>query len=95
MSTVEVRLPAVLADDAGGQRSVRVTVPAAGTVADVLDALAARHPRLDRRLRDETGLRRRHVNVFVGADDVRAAQGLATAVADGCSVLVLPSVAGG
>jgi molybdopterin synthase sulfur carrier subunit len=95
MPTVLVRLPAVLADDAGGQRSVRVTVPAAATVADVLDTLAADHPRLDRRLRDETGALRRHVNLFLGEDDVRAGQGLATAVADGITLLVLPSVAGG
>jgi sulfur-carrier protein len=98
VTTVLVRLPAVLADDAGGRRTVPVSLPtgtATATVGEVLDALAAHHPRLDRRVRDETGALRRHVNVFVGGDDVRASSGLDTPVAAGDTVTLLPSVAGG
>jgi molybdopterin converting factor small subunit len=64
-------------------------------VGEVLDALAADHPLLGRRIRDETGALRRFVNVYVDGDDVRFGQGLATAVRDGAVVQVLPSVAGG
>lgn len=64
-------------------------------VSQVLDALAADHPALVRRLRDETGALRRHVNVFVGEEDVRWAGGAAAPVRPGDVVLVLPSVAGG
>ena len=92
--SVQVVLPGVLADLAGGTRRVEVAAPA-GTVGEVLDALAADHPLLGRRIRDETGALRRFVNVYVDGDDVRFGQGLATAVRDGAVVQVLPSVAGG
>ena len=95
MTRVVVRLPAVLAEHADGRRTVEVDVSADGTVGQVLDALTADRPRLGWRLRDETGALRRHVNVYVGDEDVRATGGLDTSVADGDVVTLLPSVAGG
>ncbi|MGX5653772.1 MoaD/ThiS family protein [Geodermatophilus nigrescens] len=61
----------------------------------LLDALAARHPVLERRIRDEAGALRRFVNVYVDGDDVRFSAGAQTPVHDGAVVQVLPSVAGG
>ena len=87
-------LPGVLADLAGGSRHLDVD-PAGGTLADLLDALAAEHPMLVRRIRDETGQVRRFVNVYVDGDDVRFQGGLHAEVRDGAEVQVLPSVAGG
>ena len=92
--SVQVVLPTVLADLAGGSKHVEVE-PSGPTLADLLDALADRHPLLGRRIRDETGQVRRFVNVYVDGDDVRFTQGLATEVPDGAEVQVLPSVAGG
>jgi molybdopterin converting factor small subunit len=92
--SVEVLLPGALADLAGGARRLAVT-PEAGTVGGLLDALAAEHPRLARRIRDETGALRRFVNVYVDGEDVRWDGGVAAAVPDGAVVQVLPSVAGG
>ena len=92
--TVQVLLPGVLASLAGGAKHLDVQ-PAGGTLADVLDALAAQHPLLARRIRDETGQVRRFVNVYVDGDDVRFEGGLDTTVRDGAEVQVLPSVAGG
>ena len=92
--SVEVVLPGVLADLAGGTKHLQVE-PAGGTLADLLDTLAAVHPLLDRRIRDEAGAVRRFVNVYVDGDDVRYAGGLGTPVPDGAVVQVLPSVAGG
>ena len=92
--SVHVVLPGVLADLAGGVKRVDVD-PAGPTVEDLLDALAARYPLLGRRIRDETGLVRRFVNVYVDGDDVRFGRGLETPVRDGAEVQVLPSVAGG
>ena len=92
--SVQVVLPGVLADLAGGTKHVAVD-PAGDTLQDLLDALAALHPLLGRRIRDETGQVRRFVNVYVDGDDVRFTQGLATEVRDGAEVQVLPSVAGG
>jgi molybdopterin synthase sulfur carrier subunit len=92
--TVQVVLPGVLADLAGGSKHLDVD-PSGNTLAAVLDELASRHPMLDRRLRDETGRVRRFVNVYVDGDDVRYLAGLDTTVRDGAQVQVLPSVAGG
>jgi sulfur-carrier protein len=92
--TVQVLLPGALASLAGGAKHLDVE-PAGGTLADVLDALAAQHPLLARRIRDETGQVRRFVNVYVDGDDIRFEGGLDTTVRDGAEVQVLPSVAGG
>ena len=92
--TVQVLLPGVLAAPAGGSKHLDVA-PAGDTLADLLDALAAEHPMLARRIRDETGQVRRFVNVYVDGDDVRFGGGLGATVRDGAEVQVLPSVAGG
>jgi molybdopterin converting factor small subunit len=92
--SVQVLLPGVLAALAGGEKHVALE-PAGDTLADVLDALAAQHPMLARRIRDETGAVRRFVNVYVDGDDVRFGGGLQAKVCDGAEVHVLPSVAGG
>jgi molybdopterin converting factor small subunit len=92
--SVEVVLPGVLAGLAGGQKHLRLDVPG-GTLGDLLDVLAADHPLLGRRLRDETGALRRFVNVYVDGEDARYEGALAAAVRDGAVVQVLPSVAGG
>ncbi|MFL6137780.1 MAG: ubiquitin-like small modifier protein 1 [Frankiaceae bacterium] len=92
--SVQVLLPGILADLAGGNRALTVDLPD-GTLADLLDALAADHPLLTTRLRDETGALRRHVNVYVDGADVRGEQGLATGLRSGAVVQVLPSIAGG
>ena len=88
-------LPGYLAGLVGGQKHLEVDVAGAGTLADVLDGLAADRPLLDRRIRDETGTLRRFVNVYVDGEDVRFADGVRTPVPDGAEVQVLPSVAGG
>jgi molybdopterin converting factor small subunit len=92
--SVQVLLPGALADLIGGARHLDVDV-GDGTLAQVFDTLAAQHPLLDRRIRDESGAIRRFVNVYVDGEDVRYERGLATAVPDGAVVHVLPSVAGG
>lgn len=96
---VVVVLPAALRDDAEGGSTLTVDVPLAGarvvTVRAVLDAVAVAYPRLERRVRDETGTVRRHVNVFVGGDDSRALLGQDTPVPPGAEVLLLPNVSGG
>jgi molybdopterin converting factor small subunit len=61
----------------------------------VLDAVAAEHAALGRRVRDEAGELRPHVKVFVGADDVRDLGGLDAVVPPGAEVWILPAVSGG
>ena len=93
--TVRVLLPRLLADCTGGRTSVSVDLTGAGTVCALLDVLAAEHPVFDRRVRDETGALRRHVNVYVDGEEVRRLSGLDTPVPAGAEVMVIQSVAGG
>lgn len=65
------------------------------TVADALSALAEAHPGLGRRVRDEQGQIRRHVNVFIGADDIRSLVGQQTTLIDGAELSILPAISGG
>jgi molybdopterin synthase sulfur carrier subunit len=95
MRTVKLRLPASLRELAGGAASVDLDVPMPATVADVLDHLASLHPELERRVRDEQGVVRTHVNVFVGPLNIRDLDGQATPVAGGADVTVLPAISGG
>jgi molybdopterin synthase sulfur carrier subunit len=92
---VRLLVPRLLAECTGGQRELSVQLTGPGTVGDVLDSVAAEHPVFDRRVRDETGALRRHVNVYVNGEDVRRLQQLATPVAPDTEVFVIQSVAGG
>jgi len=76
----------------------RSTVPLTGdfpTVAHALAALWSLHPAVRHRVLDETGAVRQHVNLFVGQDNTRFTGGLATPLADGAEVSILPAVSGG
>ena len=65
------------------------------TVATVLDALATQHPALERRIRDEQGQTRPHVNLFVGSDNIRDRDGPATPILAGEELSIIPAVSGG
>jgi molybdopterin synthase sulfur carrier subunit len=91
--SVTLLLPGVLQADAGG--ASRIAVDAAGNLGAVLDEVASRWPRLERRIRDEQGELRRYVNVYVDGEDCRSTGGVVTPVPDGAEVQVIPSVAGG
>ena len=90
--SVTVRIPTTLRPMAGGNKLVDVE---AGTLAEVIAALEAAHPGFADRLLDNDGELRKFVNVFVDDDDVRYLDGLATPVADGLTVSIIPAVAGG
>ena len=64
-------------------------------MAAVLDALAGQHPALERRVRDEHGRTRLHVNLFVGSDNVRDRDGLATPIRGRRGASIIPAVSGG
>jgi molybdopterin synthase sulfur carrier subunit len=89
---VTIKLPTQLRDAAGGASEARAD---GGTVGEVLDALYAQHGELRERLAGDDGELRRFVNVYVKGEDIRFLDGLATPVADGDEVTILPAVAGG
>jgi molybdopterin converting factor small subunit len=90
---VTVLVPGVLRGDAGG--ASRLSIEAGGTLRSVLDEVAQQWPRLERRIRDEQGVIRRFVNVYVDGEDCRLTAGVETSVPDGAEIQILPSVAGG
>ena len=92
---IRVVLPRALVEFADGHRDVEVEVPDGAVLADVIDDVAGRYPALARRIVDETGELRRFANVYVGAEECRRLQGLATPVPPGVDVSIIGSIAGG
>ncbi len=91
---VTVRIPTILRTYTGGAAEV-VVEPAEPTLTATLAALEAAAPGIAARVLDDTGALRRFVNVYVGDEDVRFSDGLASPVADGAQVSIIPAVAGG
>lgn len=92
---VTVRFGAALRAYADGANHIDIELPEGADVGDVLDMLAARHPAAERRIRDETGLLRPHVNVFVDGDPVARRSGVTVVLHDDAELLILPAVSGG
>jgi molybdopterin synthase sulfur carrier subunit len=88
---IEVRIPTILRTYTDG---AKVVEGKGSTLQELLDDLEARHAGLQARLLDGADLRK-FVNVYVNDEDVRFRGGLASEVADGDVVTVLPAVAGG
>ncbi len=92
---VLVRIPGALRQFTGNARTLEVDLPAGSDLAQLLARMEEENPSLVRRICDERGALRQHVNVFIGTANVRDADGLATAVPDGAEVYVIPAVSGG
>ncbi|QLQ09662.1 MAG: MoaD/ThiS family protein [Nocardioidaceae bacterium] len=90
--SVSVRIPTILRTYTGGESEVSAE---GATLAEVLDALDATYAGIKARILDEDGALRRFVNVYIGNEDVRFLDGLATATPDGTQISVIPAVAGG
>jgi sulfur-carrier protein len=90
--SIKVRIPTQLRTLTGGAGEVSVE---GSTVGEVLKALDAAHPGFADRLFDDAGGLRRFVNIFVADEDVRFLDSLATRVADGQTLSIVPAVAGG
>lgn len=92
MSTVTVRIPTPLRAFTGGAGSVPVEGESVGRA---LEALVARHRDLGQHLFTADGGLRNFINVYVNDTNVRALQGLDSALADGAVLHIVPAVAGG
>ncbi len=77
---------------AGGARDVTLE---AGTLREAIDALAAAHPSLAERLRDEHGKLRTHLALFVNDEDARFLGWEDAPLRDGDVVHVIPALSGG
>ncbi|MFJ6939451.1 MoaD/ThiS family protein [Streptomyces sp. NPDC101132] len=88
---IEVRIPTILRTYTDGQKAVEGT---GTTLAELFADLETRHKGIEERIVDG-GQLRRFVNVYLNDEDVRFLDGIATQVADGDNVTILPAVAGG
>lgn len=92
---VRVRLHGALHEHAGGQPVLDVELSDGAHLGALLDRLASAVPAVERRIRDEAGAVRAHVNLFVDARQLRGPGLLEHPLHDGAEVLVLPAVSGG
>lgn len=65
------------------------------TVGDILRNLSMQYPKIHSHIFDAKGQVRRHINLFVNADNIRDLQGLGTPVGEEDIVKILPSITGG
>jgi molybdopterin synthase sulfur carrier subunit len=91
-ATITVLIPATLRDYCAG--AATIALPAA-SLRVALGELERRHPALHRNICDETGVVRRHVNLFVNTQHMRDCNGLDTPLRPGDEVTILPAVSGG
>ena len=92
--TVCFWIPGPLRSMAGGRGHIDLETPG-DTLREALEALFAAYPAIRDRVLTERGEIREHVNVFVGKSDARSMGGLATPLADGTEVSILPAISGG
>jgi len=89
---VDVRLPTVLRQHAGGMAAVKAN---GATLGEVFDDLVRQFPGLGGQVVTDEGALHKFVNVYVNDDDVRYLDKLETKVNDDDVVSILPAVAGG
>jgi molybdopterin synthase sulfur carrier subunit len=90
--TITIYLPGPLRSYCAGAAQLSIQ---AATVRAMLDDLERSQPALYRNICDETGTVRRHLNVFVNADNMRDLGGVDTALTAGDVVTIVPAVSGG
>ena len=92
MATVTIRIPMPLRSYTGNADEVRIE---AATVGEALQRLGAAHDGVLTRVLSPAGELRQFVNVFVGTRNIHSLDGLATALAEGDVIAIVPAVAGG
>jgi adenylyltransferase/sulfurtransferase len=88
----QVQIPSPLRQYSGKQPSVDIP---GKTVGEALAGLVAQHPDLKKHLYTDDGKLRAFVNIYVNDEDMRYLQKEATAVEDGDTISIVPSIAGG
>jgi MoaD family protein len=88
----KIHIPTPLRQYVGKQSSVDVK---GATVGEAMSALVAQHPDLKKHLYTDEGKLRAFVNLYVNDEDIRYLQKEATAIKDGDSISIVPSIAGG
>jgi sulfur-carrier protein len=88
----QIQIPGPLRQYVGKQSTVQVP---ANNVGEALTGLINQHPDLKKHLYTDEGKLRAFVNVYVNDEDMRYLQKEATALKDGDTISIVPSIAGG
>jgi molybdopterin synthase sulfur carrier subunit len=91
---VSFRIPGPLRSMTDGCSQVEVETTG-GSLRDALEGLFAAHRGIRDRILTERGEIRQHINVFVGKTDARLTGGLATPLAHGVEIIIIPAISGG
>ena len=89
---VDVRLPTVLRQHAGGQTTVKAN---GDTLGEAFEDLVRQFPGLAGQVVTADGTLHRFVNVYVNDDDVRYLQGMETPIGARDEISIIPAIAGG
>ncbi len=92
--SIAVVIPRALYPFARGS-STLVVDERCDSVADTLCAVGKYWPGVLDRVMTEQGAVREHVNIFVGEESIRFAEGLETRVSDGDTIMIVAAVSGG
>jgi molybdopterin converting factor small subunit len=90
--SVAVRIPTVFRKLTSGEARVEV---APGTIGELIGQLESRYPGFKQQVMGDDGSLHRFINVYVNDEDIRYSGKLDTETAEGDTVSLLPSVAGG
>ncbi|MCU1289074.1 MAG: molybdopterin and thiamine biosynthesis family dinucleotide-utilizing protein [Acidobacteria bacterium] len=90
--SVTIVIPTPLRQFAGGKSEVEVEATTAG---EALEKLTSEYADLRKHLYNDQNNLRNFVNVYVGDEDIRHLDGAETAVKDGETIMIVPSIAGG
>jgi len=91
---IKFNVAGFLTDFTEGRNQIAIEV-APSSVGEALAELWKLHPGLRDRVVNEQGQLRQHVNVFLDSENIRRKESLATQVADGSELTILPAVSGG
>jgi len=92
MNQITIRIPTPLRGFTKGRDEVVVRGASAG---EALTNLGEQCPGILERVLDKDGKLRPFVNVYVGSNDLKSMQGLATRLEGGAVLSIVPAVAGG
>lgn len=87
-----LRIPTPLRAYTGGNNEITVS---GNTVGEALNDLVTIYPALRPHLYNGEGSLRPFVNLFLGENNIKDLQGLATPVSENDRLLLIPSIAGG
>ncbi len=87
-----LKIPTPLRPYTGGMSDIKVD---GENVGNALESLLAQYPDIGKHLYNEDAQLRAFVNLFLGEDNIKDLQGLATPLSETDSLRIIPSIAGG